>query len=84
MINADAHQKFVLLVQTAALVKDMRSNTNQAATVVAHVMDIDTRSFTDFEDDMVALANMAYEFVNWQYGAIPRPKWISFYNGTFA
>ncbi len=81
MLPASAHQKFLLLVQTAALVKDYQTGKRLGARAVAQVFDIDDVVFNDYEDDGIRLADMANQYVDWLYGDAQRPNWISFWNG---
>ena len=83
MIDNSAHHKFLLLVHTAAIVKDIQKGTQLSALTVAHVFNLDMASFADFEDDYPALAGMANHFVEWQHGERLRPSWAVFYSGEY-
>lgn len=74
------HQMFVLLVQTQAIVFDIRYNQKLASTVVWSALKMPANVIPDSTaDDPDALHTAALDWVNYMYGCFPppshRPAW---------
>lgn len=84
MNEPSPHQKFLLLVQTCSIVKDIQNHKQIAQRCVAEVFNVSLSSFMDAEKDVDRITSMAEEYVNWFYEEGDRPKWISFFDGKFS
>ena len=81
VINYSDHSKFLLLVQTAVIIKDIQTQQQKSVLTLATAMDIDSLCLADYAEDMPSMADYVTQFVNWQYGERDRPCWIEFDNG---
>jgi hypothetical protein len=66
-------EKFVLLVQTAAIVCDIRYQRSIAITVVANALEVQEERIPK-DTELAAL-----EYIQYRYGLeeMPKPKWLS-------
>jgi hypothetical protein len=79
MVRLLTHPKFLLLVQTASIVKDIQTGRRKSAECTCRCLDISGDCLAGKDKDAVEFARMANEFVDYVYGDAAKPNWLVFW-----